>query len=169
MTPSSNLGDLAHIIQLSVAPVFLLVAIGSMLGVVTGRLGRVIDRARVLEQFASDTTCPIERTRLYKKELRALDKRMSFCHWSINFCAIAALLIALLVAVLFVSDLVNINAELPVGLLFTTAMTCIILGLCFFLAEIYLATKTVRVRSELLADEMQASATQSDIASSAIG
>ena len=41
---------LAHGIQLAVAPVFLLTAIAAMLGVVSGRLARIIDRARVLEQ-----------------------------------------------------------------------------------------------------------------------
>lgn len=153
MTPTSNLGDLVHIIQLSVAPVFLLVAIGSMLGVVTNRLGRVIDRARILEAFTLDKQCALEHRRTYRIELRALDSRMSFCHWAINFCAIAALLIALLVAVLFIGDLTGVNASIAVTLLFTGAMASIILGLCFFLAEIYLATKTVRVRSDLLAEE----------------
>ena len=52
-TPISNL---AHMIQLSVAPVFLLLAIGSMLAVVTNRLGRVIDRGHFLERSFLDQT-----------------------------------------------------------------------------------------------------------------
>ena len=44
-----DVGTLARVIQLSVAPVFLLTGIGTMLSVMTNRLGRVIDRARVLE------------------------------------------------------------------------------------------------------------------------
>ena len=44
-----DVSDIAHAIQLAVAPVFLLTAIGALLGVMTNRLGRVIDRARLLE------------------------------------------------------------------------------------------------------------------------
>jgi hypothetical protein len=40
----------AHAIQLAVAPVFLLSGIGAILAVMTNRLGRIIDRARVLEK-----------------------------------------------------------------------------------------------------------------------
>lgn len=42
--------QVAHAIQLAVAPVFLLSGIGAMLVVMTNRLGRIIDRARVIEQ-----------------------------------------------------------------------------------------------------------------------
>ena len=42
--------DLAMIIQLSVAPVFLLAGIAGFLNVMSGRLGRIVDRARVVEQ-----------------------------------------------------------------------------------------------------------------------
>jgi hypothetical protein len=41
--------DLSYIIQLSVAPVFLLAGIGAFINVLAGRLGRIFDRSRVLE------------------------------------------------------------------------------------------------------------------------
>ncbi len=41
----------AHAIQLAVAPVFLLSGIGAILVVMTNRFGRIIDRARVLEDI----------------------------------------------------------------------------------------------------------------------
>lgn len=142
--------DIATIIQLSVAPVFLLVAIGSMLGVVTSRLGRVIDRARDLEARLLAGKCGAEEKRFHVKELKVLDRRMTFCHWSINLCSVAALIIALMVAALFISYLTKTSASILVAVLFTLAMAGIICGLCFFLAEISMATRTVRVRSELL-------------------
>ncbi len=40
---------ITHSIQLAVAPVFLLTAVAGMIGAVAGRLARIIDRARVVE------------------------------------------------------------------------------------------------------------------------
>ena len=51
MFPQSNIPDLAHVIQLAVAPVFLLTALSTMLAVLTNRLSRVVDRTRKLEDF----------------------------------------------------------------------------------------------------------------------
>ena len=56
MTQDSGITGIAHVIQLSVAPVFLLSGIGAMLAVMTNRVARVIDRARALEAKA---TAPI--------------------------------------------------------------------------------------------------------------
>jgi len=46
----NEIDEIAHIIQLSIAPVFLLTGVGTLLNVLSGRLARIIDRARVLEQ-----------------------------------------------------------------------------------------------------------------------
>lgn len=49
MPPESGLTEIAHVIQLAVAPVFLLTGVAGILSVLTNRLARIIDRARVLE------------------------------------------------------------------------------------------------------------------------
>lgn len=141
--------DIAHIIQLSVAPVFLLVAIGSFLNVMTARLGRVADRARRLE----DVLTSGENLALrgpYTDELRRLDRRMTLANRAINLCVVAALLIAFMVALLFIGALASIDTAAPVAGLFVIAMAAIIAALAFFLLEIRIATRTVRVRAELL-------------------
>ena len=141
---------MAEVIQLVVAPVFLLVAIGSLLGVVTGRLGRVVDRARELE---SRLVQGVEKREhgTYTAELRTLDRRIRYNSWSINFLSIAALIVALLVAALFVSYLWAKSVPVAIALLFITAIVGVMLGIIFFIAEVYLATRTVRVRSDLIA------------------
>ncbi len=45
-----NVTTISRVIQLAVAPVFLLTGIGAILAVLTGRLGRVVDRFRVLSE-----------------------------------------------------------------------------------------------------------------------
>ena len=152
MTPSSLGDDIALVIQLSVAPVFLLVAVGSILNVLTQRLGRVVDRARTLENALLNGEAAADRMHEVD-ELRVLDRRMTYCHWSINLCVVAALLIAFIVGVLFASHVAGVGATWLVAGLFAGAMACIVVGLCAFLLEIALATRTVRVRSELLISE----------------
>ncbi|MBI1364502.1 MAG: DUF2721 domain-containing protein [Alphaproteobacteria bacterium] len=137
--------DIARIIQLSVTPVFLLVAIGSLLNIVTVRLGRIIDRARKLEEDASSLKTPARIA-----ELHALDRRISHANRAINLCIIAALLIAFVVALLFIGYLARIDMAGPSAVLFIIAMTAIIGGLWSFLLEISISTKTIRVNSELL-------------------
>lgn len=140
---------MGEVIQLSVAPVFLLVAIGSLLSVVTGRLGRVVDRARVLEEFllVRDTTT---RDSHAPRELRTLDRRMRYCHWSINFLSVAAMVVAILVATLFISDIAHADQAWVISALFVAAVVHVMIGIGCFIAEIYVATRTVRVRPELL-------------------
>ena len=43
-------GEIGHIIQLSIAPVFLLTGVGTNMLVLTNRLARIIDRTRALEE-----------------------------------------------------------------------------------------------------------------------
>ncbi len=130
-------------IQLAMAPVFLLVAIGSLLTVVTNRLGRIIDRARILE-LRIENGAPQRDTII--AELRELDQRMRFNHWSINFLSIAALIVATLVAALFLGLLTGGDEPKQASALFIAAMVSIILGISCFIAEVYVATRTVRVK-----------------------
>ena len=136
-------------IELAVAPVFLLVAIGSFLNVMTQRLARAIDRARKLEDSCLETP-ESGRTPEYLKELAVLDRRIVYSQRAITVSAFSALVIAVLVAVIFLSDISALHTELLIEVLFILAMLGIIVALCFFLAEIYIATRTVRVRTELL-------------------
>lgn len=146
--PAADFATLANIIELSVAPVFLLVAIGSFLNVATTRLGRVVDRARRLEDEIP--TEKGEMRAVHMRELGALGRRMTFANWAINLSAAAALLVAIDVALLFIGALAGVNTMGPAALLFIIAMIGVIGGLCAFLIEISIATQTVRVRAELL-------------------
>ena len=98
------LSDIAQIIQLAVAPVFLLAGIGAILSVVTMRLGRVVDRARQLEDALRADPDELSDCRM-RAELAVLDKRMVFCQRAIGLCTIAALFVCFVVAALFVGVL----------------------------------------------------------------
>jgi hypothetical protein len=144
--PAPSINSIAHIIQLAVAPVFLLAGIGSLLNVFAARLARVVDRARQIERHLAEAQDQEELIEL--KELEILDRRMAICHWAIGLCTTAALLICLVVMILFVADMVAIKFAVPISLLFIAAMISLTCGLLLFLAEVTIATRSVRVNEK---------------------
>ena len=140
--------SIAHIIQLAVAPVFLLAGIGGILNVVATRLSRVVDRVRTLESDVPTAEAAVRNQEL--KELAILDRRMGVCHFSIGLCTASALLICMVVMILFLGGLTGMDFAVPVSLLFIGATLCLTLSLLLFLAEITIATRFVRVSEEFV-------------------
>ena len=133
----------AHAIQLAVAPVFLVTGIGAILAVMTNRLGRVIDRARVLEDRLQGASP--EAHAILRADLMVLSRRAKLNGCAITLCTTTALLISSVIAILFLSAFFRFDASIPVVLLFIAAMLCFFLGLLWFLREIYLATMSLRI------------------------
>jgi hypothetical protein len=133
----------AHAVQLAVAPVFLLTGIGAILAVMTNRLGRVIDRARLLEERLSGASPEVVTT--LRADLAVLSRRAKLNGLAITLCTTTALFVCTMIAVLFLSAFLSFDASIPVALLFIGAMLCFFFGLLCFLREIYLATKSLRI------------------------
>jgi hypothetical protein len=135
--------DIAHAIQLAVAPVFLLSGIGVLLGVLTNRLARIVDRARKVEeglrQAAADSA---EESRA---QLRVAARRARLINVSITLGTIAALLVALVIALLFASTFVPINLAGSVAVLFVLAMAALVGALMSFLLEVRVAIDALRI------------------------
>ena len=134
---------IAHVIQLSVAPVFLLTGIAGFLNVLTCRLARIIYRARALERSLAateDNAQAIEHERL-----RTLAIRARWINISISLCVVSAIFIASVVVALFASSFWGSDYRGVVAGLFIGAMLALIGGLVFFLREIYLATSSLRI------------------------
>lgn len=141
----------AQTIQLVIAPVFLLAGIGAFLNVTTGRLARVVDRARAVEELVL-TTRGREHDR-HIKEITRLNKRMSVINWSIGLSVASGLAVALLVILLFAAELTTLNLGALVAVLFIAAMLLLAAGLTAFLVEVRLAARNIRIRSEILNHE----------------
>jgi hypothetical protein len=134
----------AHAIQLSVAPVFLLSGIGAMLAVMTSRLARVIDRARVLEAKLPGAAPDGERA--LHAELGTLSRRAKLINGSITLCTVTALLVCAVIAVGFVGVVfLRTDYSAPLALLFIGAMVTFFAGLVLFLREIFIATANLRI------------------------
>jgi hypothetical protein len=133
----------AHAIQLAVAPVFLLSGIGAMLAVMTSRLGRIIDRARYLEEQLVDVSPEFFST--LQADLKLLSQRAKLIYSAIALCTTTALLVCAVIAFLFVSAFLQFDASVVVALLFIAAMSTFVLGLLWFLREIYVGTISLRI------------------------
>jgi hypothetical protein len=139
---SSTLG-IAHVVQLSVAPVFLLTGVSALLGVLTNRLGRIIDRARKLE---SSLLLPPEMHPPHiHEDLLTLSKRARLINTGITLSVATALLVCAVIASLFVGAFLEVNVTGEVAILFIVAMIALIGALISFLLEIFKATATLRI------------------------
>jgi hypothetical protein len=134
---------IAHVIQLAVAPVFLLMGVTAMLGVLMNRLGRIIDRGRRLESLAPDVTT--ERRTSATTELRLLVRRARLVYWAVSLCTSCALLLCSVIAALFLGAFFEHDLSSAVAWMFIAAMVALFGALVFFLREIYLATSNLRL------------------------
>lgn len=138
----------AQTIQLAVAPVFLLAGIGAFLNVAVGRLARVVDRARAVEDLVLKT-----RGRDHDRHVREIQKlarRMTVVNWSIGLAVASAITVAVVVILLFQTELVGARFGTAVAVLFILAMVLIVLALTAFLLEVLLAGRNIRIRNEIL-------------------
>lgn len=139
-----SFGDVAHAIQLALAPVFLLTGIAGLLNVVAGRLARIIDRGRALTEEALPQH--LQDPALLHKELIRLERRRHYASLAITACTCSALLVCTVVAVIFLQVLLQVEFKWVISVLFTTSTLTLIVGLAYFLREVHLATRTVRIQ-----------------------
>ena len=134
---------IAGVIQLAVAPVFLLAGIAGMLNVLSVRLGRVVDRARVVEARLAVEKHD-ERRVVLQCETEALWKRIRLVNWSIRMFVSGALLVCLVIMTLFLGELTHFDLSAVIAALFIGAMCLLILGLILFLFEVSISTRRIR-------------------------
>ncbi|MDK2761805.1 MAG: DUF2721 domain-containing protein [Sphingopyxis sp.] len=146
-------GAIAQTIQLSVTPVFLLVATGSLLNVIAGRLARVVDRSRILMERWSESQ-GVEHERIVA-ELRIADRRMGIINNSILSAVGCGIVVCVLVALLFTQAFTGMNLGVAASWAFAVAMLLLLVSLILFLIEVRLAVRAIHVPMELLElDEM---------------
>jgi hypothetical protein len=140
-----HVADITRIIQLAVAPVFLLTAIGTILSALNNRLGRIVDRRRVLEDRlrGKDAEARAAETEDVQ-ELELLARRISLIYHAIVMAIVCALLICLLVACAFLGVFVTLDIARLIGTLFILAMFALIGSLWLLLKEVFIAVKVGR-------------------------
>jgi len=139
---TAPLGDIAHVIQLAIAPVFLLTAVCTLLNVLTNRLGRTVDRRRLLVARLPDLDAALCTSA--NGELAFLERRVRLIYSAIALAVFAALLICLLIAIAFVDAFVRYDFSKLIAVFFVLTMLALIGSLGAFLREIFLGVNTER-------------------------
>jgi hypothetical protein len=134
--------EIAHLIQTAIAPVFLLTGVASTLAVLTNRLSRIVDRARILEEQLAGH--PGKAPQLHG-DLAVLARRAHYINVAISLSTIAALLVALVVVTLFANAFFRSELGLLIALLFVGAMVCLSAAFISFFIEVRLAVASLRI------------------------
>ena len=142
----------AGIIQVAVAPVFLLAGIAGFLNVISIRLGRIVDRTRVVESRISREPHPEHRS-LLERETTGLWRRVRLVNWAIRLCVASALAVCLVIMSLFLAEMSGLNLSALIATLFIGAMLLLISGLILFMVEVTISTSRMREGLSLVMQE----------------
>lgn len=143
MEHNAAIGAVAQVIQLAVAPVFLITGIAGLLGVLTNRLHRIIDRARLIDASLANARSDAYRERGLA-EANLLWWRIRWINWSIRLAVGSALLVCLVVMMLFLGDVSGFDVGGLIAILFGAAMALLIISLLLLLIEMSISTQRMR-------------------------
>jgi hypothetical protein len=144
--------NIVHLIQSAVAPVFLLSGVGVTLGVLTTRLARIVDRARLLEDKLESPVSLEDnlgntgtRRNALEDSLRMLARRAHYINVAITLSTISALLVSLVVILLFANAFFHVNLQVAIAAMFVASMSMLTGAFIAFLIEVRLATASLRI------------------------
>ena len=132
--------DITRVIQLAIAPVFMLTAVASIINALLGRLARAVDRRRVVEAKMSDGADDHDDL----VELRLLARRIQLVLWSIGFAVMSALMVCLLIGTAFMGAYTSLDLSRTVAILFIASVVALTGCLLLFMREVFLAALSVR-------------------------
>jgi hypothetical protein len=138
-----HIPEITNVIQLAVAPVFMLTAIGTILAALNIRLGRAVDRRRVLEDRMRESAAAAADSDA-RSELAQIARRIRYVYRSIVFSVVSGIFICLLIAGAFIGAFVAMDLTRLVAALFVLAVASLTVSLLLFLREIFLAVSTPR-------------------------
>lgn len=137
---SNLVNTLSSLIQISVAPVFLLAGVAGLLNVFTGRLARIIDKVDKLDKLDKEK----QKHPTHIRRRNFLIMRMENTNLAIFFSTTTGLLVALVIVTIFLSAILGFQSDTLISVLFILAMLCLILAFIVFLKEIYYTTSFIR-------------------------
>lgn len=148
-----GVNNVSHLIQLSVAPVFLLAAVAGLLNVFTGRLTRIIDKVEKIDASVDNKKTEEARLEAHEKSKErrlSLTLRMQNINHSISLCTMTGLLVALVIVTMFLSSMFHFNGSIFIATLFIFAMLSLITSLVLFQKEIFFTTSFIKKKKASL-------------------
>lgn len=144
----SDLGpsDILGTIQAAIAPVVLISGVGLLLLTLTARLGRIVDRARLLageRRLAGPETRP-----LLDAQLRILARRARLVRLAVTLSASSVAIIGILITVLFLGLLLKWNVAAAAALLFVLGLLSLVAAMLVFVRELFQALTALHLTFE---------------------
>ena len=136
--------NVAHLIQLAVAPVFLIAGVAATLNVLTSRLGRIVDRASIMEAQLEAEIRTHRRLALLDN-LRIIARRARYMNHAITLTTFAGFLVAIVVLMLFLHSFFRADLTMVTAVIFVAAVLCLALAMLSFLVEVRIATGALRI------------------------
>ena len=132
---------ISEILASAVSPVFLLAGVGALLNVMTGRLGRIVDRLRYLQGCIDKASAEDKKTILLNRKQSVF--RMRLIYASIFFCTLSGLMVCIVIGALFIGEINTYSIDVFISILFILCMASLILSFILLATEIFIATKTI--------------------------
>ncbi|MCW1383842.1 DUF2721 domain-containing protein [Novosphingobium sp. KCTC 2891] len=139
---------IAQTIQLALAPVFVLVAIGNIMNILTTRLGRIVDRSRTLQKLHAETAGPAHDAVVV--EMRYVDRRIQLIGHALLILVLSGIAIGVTVGTLFLGEMAGREFRTATGTSFFIAIALLMIALVYLLLETRLVSSTLRLPRELL-------------------
>ncbi|WP_226018035.1 DUF2721 domain-containing protein [Novosphingobium sp. FKTRR1] len=139
---------IAQTIQLSLAPVFVLVAIGNIMNILTTRLGRIVDRSRALKKLHAETTGVAHDAVVV--EMRNVDRRIQLIGHALLILVLSGIGIGVTVGILFLGEMLGQELRIATQVAFFLAISLLMVALIYLLLETRLVASTLRLPQELL-------------------
>jgi len=136
-------GVIAQTIQLALTPVFVLVAIGNILNILSNRLARVVDRSRILQK-AHARTSGLEHDTVVR-EIRIVDRRIRLINSAMLLLVMSGLSIGFTVAMLFVEEVFSASLQNAAAFFFFASIALLMAALLSFLRETRVATNALKI------------------------
>lgn len=144
----SDLASTIAIVQTALTPTILLVAIGTLLGIFVMRLSRIVDRSRELQAQHAITSG--KEHEMVVDELRLVKKRMETVSMSILLSVLSTISVCVIIGMLFLMGLAKLPMAAAIVATFVVALGLISASLLYFVREVHLANRNIRVREEFL-------------------
>ena len=125
-----------QVVQLSLAPAFLLGGIGAVMNVIMARMIWIAGRIERIEEMAAE-----DRKQRQLHELGWLEARRRAAQTAIMFTTAAAVIISLVIGLLFISAYIEAQIGTIIAALWVLTMMLLVTGLIFFLRETRMAAK----------------------------
>jgi hypothetical protein len=129
-----------QVVQLSLAPAFLLSGIGAIMNVIMSRMIWISQRIENIEERMED-----QRTAAQARELGWYMRRRRLMQGAILFSTAAAVMISLVIGLLFISAYITPQIGTVIAGLWVLTMVLLVTGLGFFLMETRLAALGAQV------------------------